>query len=98
MPGPATFFSLGAVGAGAAAVYASNRRHSQSSTDSTENINPIALARRHSSTVQPDNEWDSRKQPEILWRRNNGVSFSHNSKPKYPTSQIHQDLQQSSSK
>jgi hypothetical protein len=94
MPGPATFFSLGAVGA--AAVYA-GRRHSQSSADSTTDMNPIALARRRSSTVQPDYEWDARKQPEILWRRNNGVSFSHNSKPKYPTGQTQKDLQQSSS-
>ncbi|KAL9537947.1 hypothetical protein MBANPS3_011326 [Mucor bainieri] len=77
---------------GAAAVYV-NRRNSQSSE--TENMSPIALARRRSSTVQFDPEWSSRKQPEILWRRDNGVSFSHNSKPKYPTGQ--KDLQQSSS-
>ncbi|CEP16987.1 hypothetical protein [Parasitella parasitica] len=90
MPGPATIFSLGAVGA--AAVYV-NRRNSQ--TSESDSMNPIALARRRSSTVQPDHEWSSRKQPEYLWRRDNGVSFSHNSKPKYPTGQ--KDLQQTSS-
>lgn len=95
MSGPAAIFSLGVVGA--AAVYANNRRNSQTSTDAADDMSPIALARRRSSTVRPDNEWDDRKQPEILWRRNNGVSFSHNSKPKYPTGQTHKDLQQSSS-
>jgi hypothetical protein len=80
MPGPATIISLGAVGA--AAIYA-KRRNSQ--TSETDSISPIALARRRSSTVQADPEWQSWKQPEILWRRNNGVSFSHNSMPQYPT-------------
>lgn len=82
MPGPATFFSFGALGA--AAFYANNRRHSQTS-ETTDNMSPIALARRRSSTVQADPEWQSWKQPEILWRRDNGVSFSHSSEPKYPT-------------
>lgn len=82
MPGPATIFSLGAVGA--AAIYASSRRRSMSSEEDTS---PIALARRRSSTVTTDPEWPSRKQPESMWLRDNGASFSHNSKPKYPTSQ-----------
>lgn len=89
MPGPATIFSLGAVGA--AAVYV-NRRNSQ--TSESDSMSPIALARRRSSTVQPDHEWASRMQPEYLWRRDNGVSFSHNSEPKYPTGQ--KDLHQTS--
>lgn len=88
MPGPATIFSIGAVGAGAAAVYA-NRRYSQSSASSNDDsvITPIQLARRRSSTVQPDHDWVKRKQPEYIWRRDNGVSFSHNSKPKFPKGQ-----------
>lgn len=90
MPGPATFISLGAVGA--AAVYANNRRNSQSSQD-PNNMSPIALARRSSSSVQPDHEWDPRKQPEHFWLRHNGASFSHNSKPQFPSSA---DVQQSS--
>lgn len=93
MPGPATFITLGA--AGAAAVYANNRRNSQTSED-LSNMTPIALARRKSSTVQPDLEWDSRMQPEHFWRRHNGVSFSHNSKPKYPSGQVSRDIQQTS--
>ncbi|KAI9363260.1 hypothetical protein BD770DRAFT_359206 [Pilaira anomala] len=82
MPGPATILSLGAVGA--AAVYV-NRRNSMSSE--TEDTSPIALARRKSSTVIVDHDWPSRKQPEYMWLRDNGASFSHNSKPKFPTSQ-----------
>lgn len=83
MPGPGTILSLGAVGA--AAVYASKRRSSM--TSDSEDTSPIALARRRSSTVIADHDWPSRKQPEYMWLRDNGASFSHNSKPKYPTSQ-----------
>lgn len=89
MPGPGTIFSLGAVGAGAAAVYV-NRRSSMS--NDTEDTSPIALARRRSSTVTVDHDWPSRKQPESMWLRNNGASFSHNSKPKFPTSQQKQAI------
>lgn len=92
MPGPVTIFSLGAVGAAGAAVYANNRRNSMNSD--TENLSPIALARRRSSTVIVDHDWPQRKQAEYLWRRDNGVSFSHSSEPKYPKGQ---KLQQSSS-
>ncbi|KAI7901575.1 uncharacterized protein BX663DRAFT_513332 [Cokeromyces recurvatus] len=92
MPSPMTFFSLGAVGA--AAVYATNtnrrrrrRRDSQiSSVDEFSNPNTLSGRQSH-MTVQPDHEWDFRKQPEYVWRRNNGVSFSHNSDPKFPLSQ-----------
>lgn len=86
MPGPATIFSLGAVGA--VAVYASRRK--STSSDSSEDTSPIALARRRSSTVATDHEWSSRLQPESMWLRNNGASFSHNSEPKYPTTQQRQ--------
>ncbi|KAI9481085.1 MAG: hypothetical protein EXX96DRAFT_565332 [Benjaminiella poitrasii] len=88
MPGPATFFSLGAVGA--AAVYATNSRRRNSQTSSDDPSTPFTLARRRSSTVQPDHEWVARKQPEYVWRRDNGVSFSHNSAPKFPLSQQQQ--------
>lgn len=83
MPSPGIILSLGAVGAGAAAVYV---RRSSMSND-TEDTSPIALARRRSSTVIVDHDWPSRNQPEYMWLRNNGASFSHNSKPKFPTSQ-----------
>ncbi|CAO3676102.1 unnamed protein product [Rhizopus microsporus] len=90
MPGPATLFTLGAVGA--AAVYA-NRRHSMSSAEKDENT-PHALARRRSSNTPIDHTWDPRMQPEHVWRRNNGVSFGHNSNPKFPLT--NKDIQQTS--
>lgn len=80
----AAIFTLGAVGA--AAVYANQRN----SMPENENNRPSHL-RRHSLT---DHAWDPRLQPEFLWRRNHGVSFSHNSKPKFPTT--HSDLGQTS--
>ncbi|KAI8971484.1 hypothetical protein BDF20DRAFT_837809 [Mycotypha africana] len=105
MPGPATIFSIGAVGAGAAAMYV-NRRNSQSS-GGDESVfggnsppaynTPHALARRRSSTVRPDHYWNERKQPEYMWRRDNGISFSHNSKPKFPIGLTQKDIQQTSS-
>ncbi|CAO3613049.1 unnamed protein product [Mucor hiemalis] len=97
MPGPVTIFSLGAVGAAGAAVYVNNRRNSMN-TD-TEVMTPFALARRRSSTVTVDHDWSRRKQAEHMWRRDNGVSFSHNSEPKYPTGQNNSSnkLQQTSS-
>lgn len=82
MPSPATILSLGAVGA--AVVYAKRR---SSMTSDIEDTSAIALARKRSSTIIPDPEWPSRKQPEYMWLRDNGASFSHNSKPKYPTTQ-----------
>ncbi|KAG1141944.1 hypothetical protein G6F37_007896 [Rhizopus arrhizus] len=78
MPGPATFLSLGAFGA---AAYYANRRNSNAEKD--ENT-PFKLARRRSSNTPIDHTWDPRSQPEIIWRRNNGVSFSHNSDVKFP--------------
>jgi hypothetical protein len=81
MPGPGAIITLGAVGAAGAAVYV-NRRNSMTSTESES---PIALARRKSSSVQLDHDWHARKQPEYIWRRDNGVNFSHNSKPKFPS-------------
>ncbi|ORX62076.1 hypothetical protein DM01DRAFT_1331542 [Hesseltinella vesiculosa] len=86
MPGPVTIFTLGAVGvAGAAAIH---RRSSLSNSPTEENVNgqnPINMARRRSSTVQPDHAWDQRKQPEYQWRREFGANFSHNSRARFPT-------------
>ncbi|KAG1054151.1 hypothetical protein G6F43_003819 [Rhizopus delemar] len=86
MSTPATFFTLSAVGA--AAVYANQRN----SMPEIESKGPSHL-RRHSQPLI-DHAWDPRLQPEFLWRRNHGVSFSHNSKPKFPTT--HSDLGQTS--
>ncbi|KAI8091339.1 uncharacterized protein B0P05DRAFT_463113 [Gilbertella persicaria] len=96
MPGPITFFSLGA--AGATAYYVNRRNSMTSDTSPVDNANmtPIQVARRRSSTVIPDHDWPAHKQAEYLWRRNNGASFSHNSEPKYPTSLQNKDLQQTS--
>ncbi|CAO3661391.1 unnamed protein product [Rhizopus stolonifer] len=75
MPGPATLFTVGAVGA---AAYYANRRPSEQDSNA-----PFNLARRRSSNTPIDHTWDPRMQAEHVWRRNNGVSFSHNSNSKY---------------
>ncbi|KAI8372454.1 hypothetical protein BD560DRAFT_394997 [Blakeslea trispora] len=93
MPGPVTFFSLGAAGATA---YYVNRRNSMNSDIDNATVTPHQYARRRSSTVLPDHDWPSHKQAEYLWRRDNGVSFSHNSAPKYPQGCQPKDLQQTS--
>ncbi|KAI8974113.1 hypothetical protein BDB01DRAFT_411560 [Pilobolus umbonatus] len=80
MPGIGTLFAMGAVGAAGAAAYVNRRNSMTSDVDS-----PINLARRRSSQVQPDHDYQERKQPEYVWRRDNGVNFSHNSSKKFPS-------------
>ncbi|KAI8060287.1 hypothetical protein BC940DRAFT_312223 [Gongronella butleri] len=84
MPGPATIFTLGAVGVAGAAAY--HRRNSMTNEEQPSAAqHPFNMARRRSSNVQPDASWDSRKQAEYHWRRDFGVNFSHNSRPRFPT-------------
>ncbi|KAI8875483.1 hypothetical protein K501DRAFT_189372 [Backusella circina FSU 941] len=81
MPGPGTLFTLGAVGVAGAAAYV--RRNSLHNHE--DHHTPIELARQTSSSIPIDHDYQDRKQPEYLWRRDNGVNLSHNSKPKFPT-------------
>ncbi|KAI8076874.1 uncharacterized protein BX664DRAFT_344155 [Halteromyces radiatus] len=83
MPGPATFFTLGAVGVAGAMGY--RRRSSQANAEENPtDMSPHAMARRRSSTVQPDAYWDQNRQADYQWRRDYGANFSHNSQKKFP--------------
>ncbi|KAG2188620.1 hypothetical protein INT44_001375 [Umbelopsis vinacea] len=85
MPGPGTFFTLGAVGAaGAAAMF--NRRNSSGTEqdNNTSNMTPHALGRRRSSADNDLSFSESRKMGEYNWRRHYGANFSHNSSKQFP--------------
>ncbi|KAG1128162.1 hypothetical protein G6F61_008071 [Rhizopus arrhizus] len=73
-----------------AVLYATYAKRRNSILENEDN-SPSHL-RRDSYPI--DHAWDPRLQPEFLWRRNHGVSFSHNSEPKFPTT--HSDLGQTS--
>ncbi|CAO3589265.1 hypothetical protein BCR42DRAFT_420262 [Absidia repens] len=91
MPGPATFITLGAVGVAGALGYRRNSQSSGGNENGQLDMNPHAMARRRSSTVQPDAAWDRNRQADYHWRRDYGASFSHNSQKKFPN-----DIKQSS--
>ncbi|CAO3646838.1 unnamed protein product [Cunninghamella blakesleeana] len=81
-----------AIGAGAAAVAYHHRRNSMNNSVDANgqpiDNSPIAVARRK-STVLPDASYDARKQAEYQWRRDYGVSLSHNSKKRFPSDIAH---------
>ncbi|GAB5586017.1 hypothetical protein Unana1_00917 [Umbelopsis nana] len=83
MPGPATIFTLGAVGAaGAAAMF--NRRSSAGSASDDTNLSPQAMGRRRSSADSDLSFSESRKMGEYNWRRHYGANFGHNSSKQFP--------------
>ncbi|KAI9021693.1 hypothetical protein CLU79DRAFT_187766 [Phycomyces nitens] len=88
MPGPATLFTLGAVGVAGATMYA-RRNSAPEQTSAVDKdtwegqISPHVMARRGSRGTSND-LWDSNKQAEHHWRRDYGINFGHNSHAKFP--------------
>ncbi|KAI9277157.1 hypothetical protein BDA99DRAFT_555073 [Phascolomyces articulosus] len=97
-----TLLALGAAGFAGAAAYKSNKnkqqrqfsqqqQQQQQQPQTTNDISPLVYGRRGSGTIQNDG-YDPAKQPELFWRRNNGINFSHNADKKFPV-----DVQQEQS-
>ncbi|KAI7880688.1 hypothetical protein K492DRAFT_194938 [Lichtheimia hyalospora FSU 10163] len=82
MPGPGTFFAIGAAGVAGATAFA-NRNKKKEELGQNNDMTPFAIGRRGSRGTEND-LYEPRKQAENYWRREYGVNLSHNSEHHFP--------------
>lgn len=83
MPGPGTFFAIGAAGVAGATAFA-NRHNKKKGDFGQDNMTPHVMGRRRSKGTEND-FYEPRKQAEYYWRRDNGINLSHNSDIHFPS-------------